>query len=525
MSYYRARVNNKKQTYTLSSTEAVEIMKDDPQEHFAEETLDPSDWKKLKALSHRMLDDMLVYLENIRSQPTLFPTKEAIGEICAPLTEEGEGEEKVYEVFQRSILPYTLNLVTPRFWGVVAGTGSPYGMLVEMLRAGMNGAQEFSFAEAKVNAQVISWIKELLGFPKESGGVLVSGGSEANFTALAVARNAKAEVDVKAGGVQGLKRKMTLYCGDETHHCLERSVELLGLGNETLRRIPTDDDCKIKLGSLRQTIERDRKENCHPFCIIGCAGTTNTGAFDDLNALADIAQKEDMWFHVDGAFGAWVKISRTHKHLVDGMERADSLAVDLHKWMNMPYGIGCTLVRNRLAHFSTFVYGHEAEYLKSAFDLSEDQLTNPHNLALPLSRNFSSLKAYMLLRAYGKNKYGNLVQQNLDQIKYLAHLLEKEPEMELTAPVASNVVCFRYKPAELNEAELEKLNRKILDDLNQRTFLMISDTTIKGKYMLRACNVNHRTKKEDFDFLVNEVKKLGKKYCSSKESVGTRGLT
>ncbi len=285
---------------------------------------------------------------------------------------------------------------------------------------------------------------------------------------------------------------MTLYCGDETHRCLERSVELLGLGNEALRKIPTDNDCRIEVDALKLAITKDREQGYYPFCIIGCAGTTNTGAFDDLNALANIAQKEKMWFHIDGAFGAWVKISRTHKHLADGMERADSLAVDFHKWMNMPYGIGCTLVKDRIAHFSTFVYGHEAEYLKSAFDLSEDQLTNPHNLALPLSRNFSSLKAYMLLRAYGKNKYSNLVQQNLDQIKYLAELIEKDPELELTAPVVSNVACFRFKPTNIEEIKIENLNRLIMDEVNKKAFWMISDTTIKGKYMLRACNVNHR---------------------------------
>jgi aromatic-L-amino-acid/L-tryptophan decarboxylase len=475
-----------------------------------EESLDPNDWDHFRVLGRKMLDDMLVYLENIRLQPTLPPTKKAIEEICVPLTEEGESEERVYEIFKQSILPYTLILTTPRFWGLVAGAGSPYGMLVEMLRAGMNGAQEFSFSEAFVNTQVINWIKELLGFPKEASGVLVSGGSEANFTALAVARNTKAEIDIKMKGLQGLNRKMTLYCSDETHHCLERSVELLGLGNEALRRIPTDSNCKIKLDALKSAIEDDRKQNNHPFCIIGCAGTTNSGAFDDLKELAEIAREENMWFHIDGAFGSWVKISRTHHQLVDGMEQADSLAVDLHKWMNMPYGIGCTIVKDRLAHYRTFVYGHEAEYLKSAFELSEDQIVNPHNLALPLSRNFSSLKAYMLLRAYGKKKYSNLVQQNLDQIKYLSGLIEKAPEIELTAPVTSNIVCFRYKPANLSESKLEQLNKFILNDLNKKAFMMISDTTFKGKYVLRACNVNHRTKKQDFDFLVDEIQKTGK---------------
>jgi glutamate/tyrosine decarboxylase-like PLP-dependent enzyme len=424
---------------------------------------------------------------------------------------EGEGEEKVYEVFKQSILPHMLHVTTPRFWGVVAGTGSPYGMLTEMLRAATNGAQEFSFAEFYVQKQVINWIKELLGLPQEAGGVLVSGGSEANFTGLAVARNAKAESDVKAKGVQGLRRRLKLYCSEEAHHCLERSVELLGLGNQALVRIPTDDNCRIKIDTLAEVIRKDRLQKEHPFCIIGCAGTVNSGAFDDLKVLADLAQKENMWFHVDGAFGAWVRLSRTHTHLADGLERADSIAVDLHKWMNMPYGLGCTIVKDRVAHYRTFVYGHEAEYLKSAFDLSEDHLANPHNLALPLSRSFSSLKAYMLLRAHGKKKYSSLIQQNLDQTEFLAELIEKDPELETTAPIISNIVCFRYMSSGLNENQLEALNRKILDDLNKTAFLMISDTTIKGKYMLRACNVNNRSQRQDLLFIVNEVKKAGKK--------------
>ena len=480
-----------------------------------QETLDPRDWEEMRILGHKMLGDMLTYLQNIRDSRSDSPPKEAIKDICVPLTLEGEGEKKVYKVFQRSILPYTLSHTKPRFWGAVAGTGSPYGMLAEMLRAGMNGAQEFSFAEAAVHRQVIDWIKELLGFPKEAGGVLVSGGSEANFTGIAVARNVKAEVDLKAKGVQNLSRKMTLYCSDEAHHCLERSVELLGLGNESLRKIPTDEDCRVKLDVLKTAIANDRRLDHYPFCIIGCAGTVNSGAFDDLNALANIAEEENLWFHVDGAFGAWVKISKTHRHLVNGMERADSLAVDLHKWMYMPYGIGCTLVKDRVAHYSTFVYGHEAEYLKSAFGQVEEQVVNPHNLALPLSRNFSSLKAYMLLRAYGKNRYSRLIQQNIDQTNYLAELVRRAPDMEIGAAVASNIVCFRYKPSGLEEAELERLNKRIFQDINKRWFWMISDTTIRGKYLLRACNVNHRTKKPDLEFLVDEVKKTGERLLLS----------
>jgi aromatic-L-amino-acid decarboxylase len=187
-------------------------LKQDYSKSAVEETLDPLVWEEIRELGRRMVDNMFDYLQNIRLKPMLSPTKEAVAEICVPLSDEGEGEQAVYDVFRRSILPYSLILTSPRLWGVVAGQGSPYGMLVEMLRAGMNGAQEFSFAEAHVNKQVINWIKELLEYPKEASCVLVSGGSEANFTGLAVARNAKAEVDVKAKGIQRMNRRMTLYC-------------------------------------------------------------------------------------------------------------------------------------------------------------------------------------------------------------------------------------------------------------------------------------------------------------------------
>jgi glutamate/tyrosine decarboxylase-like PLP-dependent enzyme len=379
-------------------------------------------------------------------------------------------------------------------------------MLNDMAISGLNAGSVLSMF---INHQAIDWIKELLEYPKEAGGVFVVGGSEANFTGLAVARNTKAEVDMKIEGMQGVPRKMILYCSEEGHDCLDRSVELLGLGNGALRWIKTDDDCRIVINALKDSIEEDRRQGYYPFCVIGNAGTVNSGAFDDLNGLADLCKKENLWFHVDGAFGAWVKLSETHKHLADGLDRADSVAVDLHKWMNMQYSIGCALVKDRVAHFSTFVYGHDAEYLKTGMKELGGAMDNILNLSLALSRPDYGTKAYMLLRAFGREKYSDLVQQNIDQMHYLAELVKEEPNMELTAPVASNIVCFRYFHDGLTEDELEKLNRMILGELWKISFWMISDTTIKGKYMLRACNVNNRTRREDFDFLVDEVKKIG----------------
>ena len=386
-------------------------------------------------------------------------------------------------------------------------------MLANMITGALNGNETSSmFIAHDVNRQALNWVKEMLGYPQDASGVFVTGGSEANFTGLAVARNAMADIDLKEKGMQSVPRKMIIYVSEEGHHCLERSIELLGFGGDNFRLIPTDDEYRIKIGALREAVGRDRDAGHLPFCVIGNAGTVNTGAFDDFNALADLAGREKMWLHVDGAFGAWVKISKTHRHLADGMERADSLAVDLHKWMSMPYGIGCTLTRHPRDHLKTFVYGAEASYFNEVLDKPIDELLGASMfMGLRLSNEFLALKPYMLLRANGLEKYGRIVQQNIDQINYFADQIRKQPDMEVCAPVASNIVCFRYNPGGLEEKQLGVLNHSILMALWDVSWGVASDTTIKGKYVLRACNVNHRSRMEDFDWLVTEVRRLGEK--------------
>ena len=481
-------------------------------------SLDPDDWSKQRALGHEMLDDMMTRLETIRDHDFHWPSEKEVKELMLPLPEKGTGERETYQIFKENILNFSLTHIKPNFWGVVAGTGSPYGMLVEMLVGGVNNLMAAKPGiGGYIHEQVIEWIKELLEYPAEAGGILVNGGSEANFTALAVARNAKAARDMKKEGVHGQPQRMVLYCSDQAHECIERSVELLGLGNEALRWIPTNNDHSMNLNKLIKQIKQDRYSGYHPFCVIGTAGTTNNGAFDDFKALREIANQENMWFHVDGAFGSWLKLSVTHKHLSDGIELADSLAVDLHKWISMPYGIGCTLVRDKKAHFKTFVYGHEAEYIKSGQDLGDDQITSPHNLALALSRNNLNLKAYMLLRAYGREMYSGLVQQNLDQIKYFSGLIEANSSLELMAPVISNVVCFRYNPGGLGKEYLDSLNQGILQKIWEINFWIISDTHVKDQYMLRVCNVNNRTTKSDFDELVSDILRIGEQLMNTGE--------
>jgi len=263
-----------------------------------------------------------------------------------------------------------------------------------------------------------------------------------------------------------------------------------------------DDGFKIRLDALEAEIRKDKAAGLLPFCVVGNAGTTNTGSFDNLDALADVCQREGMWFHVDGAYGAWATIGDKTKPLVKGIDRADSLAFDLHKWMYMPFDVACTLIRREEDHYKTFA--EHPDYFGNAATM---KLRTDYGLQV--SRYFRSLKVWMGLKEHGINKYGRLVQQNCDQAQYLADLVRASPELELLAPVASNVVCFRFRAPGLPEEALNELNSKMPMMLMGMGAAMISDTKLRGKLALRVCVVNHRSRREDFDLLVAKVREAG----------------
>jgi glutamate/tyrosine decarboxylase-like PLP-dependent enzyme len=471
----------------------------------SEETLDPEDWRTMKALGHRMVNDMMDYLATVRARPPAMPVPENVAvKFRQPLPMEPQGAEKAYQDFQENVLRVHMGLnAHPRFWGWVVGTGTPLGMLAEMLAAGINfNMPGGPFAPVMIENQVLAWLKEMLGYPVDASGLLVSGGSEANLIGLAVARNARAGFNIRKLGQQAAPRKMTLYCSEETHSSVQKAVELLGLGDESLRRIPVDDDYRIETEALEEAIRKDRVAGHQPFCVIGNAGTVNTGAFDDLKVLADVCSREGLWFHIDAAFGAWTALSPKLRHLVAGMDRADSLAFDLHKWMYMPFEIGCILVRREEDHYKTFTL--TPDYFGHNIDM---RMTSDYGIQV--SRYFRSLKAWMSLKEHGVLKYGRLIQQNVDQAHYLAELIRASPELELLSPVVSNVVCFRYRGVGLDDTALNELNSKLPRLLMANGVAMISDTKLKGRFALRVAVVNHRSRREDFELLVRQIKQLG----------------
>lgn len=474
-----------------------------------EETLDPEDWSDLRALGHRMVDDMMQYLETLRDRPAWQPVPADVRAFFgSPPPVEGEGAAQAYADFQRYVLPYPVGNIHPRFWGWVQGTGTPTGMLAEMLAAGMNpnswGAEQ---SATYVETQVLGWCKEMLGYPAEAAGLLCSGGSMANLIGLTVARNEMAGFDVRKEGVQAAPRPLVLYASEETHSSVQKAAEVLGLGHAALRRIAVGADYRIDLDALAAAVAADRAAGRQPFCVVGNAGTVNTGAVDDLAALADVCAAEDLWFHVDGAFGALAALDPDLRPLLRGMERADSLAFDLHKWMYMPYEAGCALVRRPEAQRAAFALA--PSYLAAMDQGVAAGTTWFNDLGLQLSRGFRALKVWMSLKEHGVEKYGRLIRQNVAQARYLAARVDAHDDLVLLAPVPLNIVCFRYAPAGVPEARLNDLNRALLGRLQEEGIAVPSHTLLAGRFALRVAITNHRSRREDFDALIAAVRRIG----------------
>lgn len=482
-------------------------------------TLDPVNWATTRETGHRMVDDMLGWQESIRTrapwQPVPLATKLRLNE---PVPFAGMPLDALYDDFVRDILPYPTGNIHPRFWGWVMGTGTPTGMLAEMLAAGMNShVAGYDQAASVIEKQVMSWLKQLMGYPDTASGLLVSGGTAANLNGLLVARVAKAGWDVREEGLHA-GPPLTVYGSTETHSWAGKACETMGMGRQGFRKVPVDRDYRLDIEACRSLIISDIAAGKRPIAIVGNAGTVNTAAVDDLYAVRKLADEFGLWFHVDGAFGSMAAWSDS-RALVAGQELADSIGFDLHKWGYMPYEVGVVLTRDPNAQLAAFQSqpGSAAYLLSSQEGISADT-TYFADRGLQLSRGFRALKVWMSMKEQGVDRIGAAIQANIDQAHYLAARIEATDELELLTPVSMNVVCFRYVTDSLTPEQLDTLNQAVLIQLQIRGIAVPSQTILDGRFAIRVCITNHRSELSDFDALVDAVLALGGELGDSKKT-------
>ena len=471
---------------------------------------------ELRALAHRMVDDYCDSLARLDGEPAWQPVPGDVRQrLRTPLPREGLGLQEAYGEFQRDVLPYRYGNVHPRFWGWVNGSGLPAGVLGDFLAATMNSnVGAFEQSATYVEEQVLGWLRELFAFPAGGDGILTSGGSMANLLGLAAARLARAPRARERGLAA---EKLTLYGSVETHSSVDKAVELLGLGLESFRRLPVDAERRLRLDALERALREDRARGFTPFALIGNAGTVNTGAVDPLVELAAVARREELWLHVDGAFGALAWLSLEHRALLAGLSEVDSLAFDLHKWLYLPSDVGCVLVRHPRALAEAFTT--RAAYLvnlRGGLSALTDGAFKDRGLEL--TRRFRALKAWFALKVHGLAAFERAIRDNLEQARELVRRIEREPELELLAPAPLNVVCFRYRAEGLDDAAQNELNQELLVRLQESGAAVPSQTVLAGRFALRVAITNHRTRSSDLERLVAEVLELGAALVSARST-------
>lgn len=473
----------------------------------AEETLDPADWGEARALAHQMVEDAISHLQGLRERPLWqeMPASVRSGFVAA-VPQGPQPLGAIYSEVTANLLPYPMGNKHPRFWMWYMGAGNLTGALGDFLAAidgsNLGGGDT---AATLMDQQVTEWIRQMMRFPAGASGTLVNGGSMANIIGLMAARNAMAGVDLRQDGVAAMPEPLRFYASDQVHACHEKAMNLLGLGRAALCKVASNDAFQMDVAHLKAEIDADRARGIRPACVIATAGSTNTGSIDDLSAIADLCRAEALWMHVDGCVGAPIAIAPQNHRLVAGLERADSLALDLHKGFHAPFDVGCALLRDRRQHRMTFA--EDAEYLqKMSRGIAAAEFLHDYNL--DTSRGFRALKIWMMLKEHGAGKFGRLIDQGIAQARYLASLIAREADLELIAPQVIDIVCFRVNPGGMEEAALRALNIECMLRLQEAGIAAVSDTTVKGRHCLRVAICNHRTRRSDLDLLVHQILKI-----------------
>jgi glutamate/tyrosine decarboxylase-like PLP-dependent enzyme len=470
---------------------------------------------QIRRVGHQAVDLLAEYLTALPNGPVFRPVPRNLAAelLAAPAPRGAESPDEILADFRRKISPYPFGNGHPRFWGWVNSPPAVMGIFAELLAAAMNpSCAGGNHAAVYIERQVLNWFKTLVGFPSESMGLLVSGGSMATVTALAVARHVKAGIPVRTQGLQRISSLLTVYTGAEGHSCVRKAVELLGIGSDQLRTIPVDSSQRISVGALQRAIRDDLRAGHKPIAVVATSGTVNTGAIDPISEISSLCREHGLWLHVDGSYGAPAILSERYRSALEPIRLADSIALDPHKWLYVPVEAGLVLVRDAAA-------------MRDAFSLVPPYLRtdgNPEGVAGPpwfseygvqQTRGFRALKVWMCIKQHGWDGYAKAIERNIALADHLASRIKQSADLECVGTPGLSIVCFRYVPKALrgDEARLNALNKALLDEVQLSGQAFISSTVLEDRFALRACIVNPYSQAKDIDRLVSLVRSTGER--------------
>jgi aromatic-L-amino-acid/L-tryptophan decarboxylase len=477
------------------------------------------DKEDFRRIGYSLVNTIADFYENIKEGPvtsgeTPSQIQAVLGRTVLP--EDGTSISELFDKATDLLLKHSLFNGHPKFFGYITSSPTPIGALADLLAAAVNpnvGANVLSPMATAIEKQTVRWLAEFIGVSDTYGGVLVSGGNMANLTAFLAARTAKAPESLKEGGLASLDDEMVFYCSKATHTWIEKAAVLFGHGTKAIRWIPTDADNKIDLEILLKTIHDDVKNGKKPFLVIGNAGDVSTGVIDNLSEIAAICKAHDLWFHIDGAYGIPAAVIPKYKNLFEGIQEADSIAIDPHKWLYAPLEAGCTLIKNPQHLIDTYS-AHPVYY---NFDRTVDEpTTNFYEYGFQNSRGFRALKVWMALQQIGRNGYIKTIQQDIELSQLLYTEADRHPELEAISNNLS-ITTLRYvpvddvQPGRENEDYLNVLNEKLLNQLQLGGEAFLSNAVVGNKYCLRACIVNFRTSQKDIHEVIEIIVKEGRK--------------
>ena len=477
------------------------------------------DKETFKKMGYELIDKLADFVETIGTKPvTPGESPAQLQQLLGidPMPENGSPPDVLLTRATELLLHHSLLNGHPKFLGYITSSAAPIGALADLLAATVNpnvGANILSPIATEIEKQTIRWLAEFIGYIPSCGGVLVSGGNMANFTAFLAARTAKAPKSIKEDGISNSTQKLVIYCPKTTHTWVEKAAVLFGLGNRSIRWIAIDSDNKMDLDILKKTIEADLSDGCKPMMVIGTAGDVSTGAVDDLAGIAAICKRHDLWFHIDGAYGAPAAVIPGLQNVFKGMAEADSIALDPHKWLYSPLEAGCTLVKN--PNFLIETYSSHPVYYNFSQNEEAPSL-NYYEYGLQNSRGFRALKVWLTFQQVGKSGYAKMIGEDIDLSKRLFNLALNHAELEAVTQNLS-IATFRYIPLDLGpdypdrEAYLNTLNEVLLNGLQKGGEVFLSNAVVAGKYCLRGCIVNFRTSAKDIDEIIGIVVREGRK--------------